>query len=115
MALTIHEDWAEIIALLLAAFGFIIAVALRNPLFSYFTILLSGFLAGRLFYMRRFKEPIFPFILIIVGFLFGYLIGGFWISRFWAFVFFGIAFSVSYYLHLKKIFVIFKSEPFINR
>jgi len=114
MGLSFHEDWAEILALAFLAVGFVFAILLTSPLFSYLTIFISGFLAARAFYSRRFREPILPFIIIIIGFLFGYLVGGFWISRFWAFVIFILSFSLSYYLHLKKFLVIFKSKKFIK-
>ena len=52
--------------------------------------------------------------MMIVGFLVGYLLGGFWASRFWILVFFALAFGVSYYLHLKEILVMFKKEHFIK-
>ncbi len=108
------ESWVENIVLLVLTVGFIIALLSFNPIWGYFSIFLAGALAGRIYYIKRHKEPILPFVLLIVGFLFGFLIGGFWISRFWSFVFFGIGFGVSYYLHQQKILVIFKNEDFIK-
>ena len=109
-----EEQWAEAITVFFAAIGFIIAILLGSALFTYLSVIISGFLAGRLFYMRRFSEPIFPFIMMIVGFLVGYLLGSFWASRFWVLVFFALSFGISYYLHLKEILVIFKKEHFIK-
>lgn len=110
----IEEQWAELFVLVFLVLGFFIAVLVQSPFFSYCSILLAGLLAGRIFYIKKTTEPILPFVLIIVGFLLGYLLGGFWISRVMAFILFVIAFVVSYYLHLKKILVIFKSERFIK-
>jgi hypothetical protein len=111
---TWEEQWAEAITVFFAAVGFVIAILLRSASFTYISVIISGFLAARLFYMRRYSEPIFPFIMMIVGFLVGYLLGGFWASRFWILVFFALAFGVSYYLHLKEILVMFKKEHFIK-
>ncbi len=108
------EDWAEVVTLFFAVLGFILSVVLQSAVFSYISIILAGFLAGRSFYIRRFKEPILPFVLMILGFLVGYLAGSFWVSRLWLLIIFALSFWVSYYLHLKKIFVIFKSERFIK-
>tara|TARA_Y100000310_G_scaffold336431_1_gene420960 strand:- start:478 stop:834 length:357 start_codon:yes stop_codon:yes gene_type:complete len=108
------ESWVENIILLLLVIGFFIAILSFNSFLSYLSIFLAGALAGRIYYIKKHKEPILPFVLLILGFLLGYLIGGFWISRVWSFIFFGIGFSLSYYLHRKKILVIFKNEDFIK-
>ncbi|HIG93892.1 TPA: hypothetical protein HA234_06875 [Candidatus Woesearchaeota archaeon] len=109
-----YRDWAELLMLVLIALGFVLSVLLQNASFSYTTILLAGFLAGRIYYLKRFTEPILPFILMIVGFLVGYLIGNFWVSRIWIVILFMLGLGFSYYLHLKKIIVIFKSENFFK-
>ena len=108
------ENWAETVTLFFAVLGFILSVTLQSVLFSYISIILAGFIAGRSFYIRRFREPILPFVFIILGFLVGYLAGSFWVSRAWLLVAFTLSFGLSYYLHLKKIFIIFKSERFIK-
>ncbi len=114
MTLKLVEQWPELTALFFLAVGFIIAVLLQSPKFSYVSIILCGFLAGRIYYLKRFKEPVFPFVLIIMGFLLGYLIGTFWVNRVLSLFLFLLSFFVSYYLHLKKILVIFKSERFLK-
>jgi RsiW-degrading membrane proteinase PrsW (M82 family) len=110
----LKEQWAESLTLFFLVVGFMFAVLMKNAAFSYITILLCGGLAGRTYYTKRETQPIFPFVLIILGFLLGYLIGGVWVSRIWVFIFFALGFGVSYYLHLKKILVIFKSENYIK-
>lgn len=106
--------WPEALSLLLLVIGFIMAVLLHNSFLNYLMVLLAGFLAARVYYSKRFTEPILPFIMIIIGFLIGYLLGSFWASRIWSFIFFSLGFGVSYYLHMKKILVIFKSKPYIK-
>ena len=108
----LEEQWAESLAVFFVVLGFIISVLLQSVIFSYISIILAGFLAGRVFYIKRYKEPLFPFVLIIVGFLVGYLVGGFWVSRILSLILFAAALIVSYQLHVKKILVIFKSEKY---
>ncbi len=114
MAIEWEEDWTEVLTLFFMILGFIISVLLQNAVLSYLSIILAGLLAGRIYYIKRFKAPILPFILMIVGFLLGYLISSFRISRIATLILFSLGFGVSYYLHLKKILVIFKSKDFIK-
>ena len=109
-----YEQWVEVVVVLFAVLGFILSILLANSILSYLTIIVSGVMAGRIYYTKRFEQPILPFVLIIAGFLLGYFIGGFWISRFWAMVFFLASFYTSYKLHMEKIFVIFKSKHFVK-
>lgn len=109
-----EKDWPEAFMFLFLVLGFILAVLMMSPIFTYLTILISGFLAGRIFFIKRYKEPILPFILIIAGFLVGFFLGSFWASRPLILIFFMVAFGLSYYLHKKKILVIFKSQSFLK-
>ncbi|MEW5896644.1 MAG: hypothetical protein AB1668_03060 [Nanoarchaeota archaeon] len=110
----LEEQWAELLSLLFLVVGFILSILLQNPYLSYITVLLGGFLAARGYYVKRYEEPILPFILMILGFLIGYLVGSFWANRLLVLLFFALGFALSYYLHLKKILVIFKSEGFFK-
>lgn len=110
----IEEQWAEIFVLAFVAIGFIFSIMLRNPSLSYLTVFLGGFIAARGYYLKKNKEPILPFVLMITGFLVGYLIGGIWVSKILILIFFALGVGTSYYLHLKKILVTFKSENFLK-
>jgi len=110
----LEEIWAETLMVIFILVGFVVSLLLANVTVIYLIVLLSGFLAGRVIYIKKFKEPIFPFVLMIIGFLFGYLLGGFGASRFWIAVFFLGSLGISYYLHLKKIITTFKSKNFIK-
>ncbi|PIN73592.1 hypothetical protein COV20_05200 [Candidatus Woesearchaeota archaeon CG10_big_fil_rev_8_21_14_0_10_45_16] len=109
-----EDQWPEVFTFFLLVLGFLISVFVRSAAFSYITIFFAGAVAARGFYMRRYKEPILPFILLIIGFLIGYLAGSIWANRFLALLLFLIGFGLSYYLHLKKIITIFKSKSFIK-
>lgn len=114
MNLKLEERWAELLALVFIVLGFVLSLALRQAIFSYISVLLAGFMSGRIFYIKHYTEPIFPFILLILGFLLGYLLGSFWASRIIILILFVVSFVLSYYLHLKKIITIFKSQQFIK-
>ena len=109
-----QESWAETFAVLFILIGFVLSLLLMKAFLVYLVIFLVGFLAGRIVYIKRFEEPIFPFILMILGFLFGYMLGSFWSSRLGVLIFFIVGLGVSYFLHLKKILVIFKSREFLK-
>ena len=108
------EQWVEALAAVFLVGGFMLSILLQNELLSYASVFLSGMVAARIYYVKRYTEPILPLVLIIIGFLVGYLLGNFWSSRITALAFFALGFSFSYYLHYKKIVVIFKSENFIK-
>ena len=114
MPLKLHEDWAEAFFSGCIILGFMVAILLRSPALSYLAILLAAFQAGRVIYLKHLKEPIFPFVLIVVGFLVGYLIGAFWVSRLLTIILFAGMFWLSYYLHKKEFITTFKSELFIK-
>ncbi len=114
MKLKLEEQWAEVLAILFAVAGFILSVLLQHALLSYITIIIAGLVAGRVFYIKHITEPILPFVLIIAGFLLGYLAGGFWASRFWLVLFFLVALVVSYYLHKRRIFKVFQHERWVR-
>src|SRR3989344_8970454 len=98
--LKIKQHWPELFALFFTLIGFLISVIITQPGLSYFAVFVSGLLAGRIYYIQRYK-PILPSILIILGFLVGYVAGSFWVSRFWTIIFFLTGFGFSYYIHVK--------------
>ncbi|MBU0457735.1 MAG: hypothetical protein ABH824_02535 [Nanoarchaeota archaeon] len=110
----LDEQWAESFMIFFIALGFIISLLLKNAFFSYLSVILAGLVCGRIYYIKKYQEPILPFVLIIIGFLFGYIMGSIWVSRILVLFFFSLGFAVSYYLHMKNILVKFKSENFIK-
>lgn len=111
--LKLKEHWHELFALCFTLLGFIISVVIAKPGLSYFAVFVSGLLAGRLYYIQRFK-PLYPSILIILGFLVGYVAGSFWVSRFWTIVFFLCGFGLFYYMQVRGIIGSFKSTGFVK-
>jgi hypothetical protein len=68
------DNWAEIAAFSVMIVGIIIALLSDSALISYIIIALAGFMVGRAYYMRKSRMR-FPFYLITVFFLAGYIIG----------------------------------------
>ena len=112
----IDESWVEWIALVFLILGFLLSLLTNSFFLSVIVISLSGVIIGRSFYVIKNSKGIFPFIIVVLGFLLGYLTGGFVHSHnrtiiVLLFLFFAI---VSYKLHDKKILVIFKSKNFLK-
>lgn len=112
--LNLQYEWPELLALCFTLLGFFFSVIISQPSLSYFFVFVSGLLAARIYYSQRYTQPILPSVLIILGFLVGYVAGSFWVSRFWAVVFFLFGFFLSYYIHVKGIIGSFKSRDFIK-
>lgn len=110
----IEENWVETLTIACIVLGFILSLTLHNAFLSYLIIFIIGFLAGRMYYIKKHKEPIVHIVILILGFLLGYLIASFWSNRLLAFIIFFSAFYLSYYLHREKIITMFKSENFLK-
>ena len=74
--LDFYKDWPEYFFILLLVLGFLVALASRSAGLTYFIIFISGLITGRGFYKRRHQNR-FPFILTTLGFLIGFILGGF--------------------------------------
>lgn len=68
------EHWAEIVSLALLVVGLILSLLSDAAIISYIIIFLCGIFVGRIYYLRR-TEVGFPFYMIVVFFLVGYVIG----------------------------------------
>ncbi|MBI2665985.1 hypothetical protein HYX13_00070 [Candidatus Woesearchaeota archaeon] len=109
-----EEEWAEVFALFFLVVGFIISVLLQSPSLTYLILFLAGGLAGRTYYFKESSQPILPFVLMILGFLLGYMLGNFWTNRVWGIIVFAFGFWGSLQLHRKEIIGTFKSKLFIK-
>jgi len=96
-------DWPELYSFLLLIIGFIVAISMRNTILNSLVIVMAGFLGGRLLYEAKVKET-FPYLLILVGFLLGYMLGSFYTSRRLILFLFLISVWITYYLHKKEVF-----------
>ena len=110
----ILESWAEVAFVILILLGFFISLIIYSPFLNYLVIILSGFLAGRIFYEKKRTQPIFPYLLIMVGFLLGFMLGAVRASKLAVIVLFLGTALVSYKLHQKGHISFFRSEGFIK-
>lgn len=94
------DKWAELFFLVLLIVGFVISVSVGSAFFSYVVVLLFGLMAGR---FLNYRKSMFPFYLVILGLLVGYILGsryGNWRLNLFFFV---VGAAVSWVLHSKKI------------
>jgi len=101
IGVVLWKQWAEVFFVILLMIGFLIAVSIKSVAMNYIVIFLAGMMAGRLVYEKKGKQPIFAFFLIIVGFLFGYMLGSFAVNKKLIVIFFIIGSLTSYYIHKK--------------
>ena len=95
-------DWMEFFFLLIAAIGLIFALVVPSAIVGYALVFVSGYFAGRVLYQRR-TNIIFPFYVIVAGFLIGYLIGIQYGDRIIATVLYIAGAVLSYQLHKKGV------------
>ena len=110
----IFKNWAETFFIALVLIGFFIALLLDSAALSYLVIVMAGVIAGRFFFRRRVAQPIFPFVLIIIGFLIGFMIGAIRANKFAIIILFVGATIASYYLHQQGYLEYFKTAGFIR-
>jgi len=98
MTAVFFRNWAEIVAFILLIIGFLFSLAAPSAVLSYFIIFFAGLMAGRFIYYRK-KSMVAPYVIIVIGFFIGYLLGvryGNWLV---ITVLFVLGSILSYYLH----------------
>jgi uncharacterized membrane protein len=93
-------NWVEISFIFLLLFGFFLSAMINNIYLSYGIALLAGLVAGKVIYHKK-KDYLFPHVLLITGFILGYLIGNKVGSAIAIIIIFSIGNLISYYLHEK--------------
>ncbi|MCH8067262.1 MAG: hypothetical protein IIC69_01645 [Nanoarchaeota archaeon] len=96
------KSWAEFFFFVLMIIGFIVALWATSfsAVISYIVVFLSGMIGGRLLYDRK-KKLTFPYYVIIIGFIIGYVIGTYYGSRNIVIILFVLGILLSYHLHNK--------------
>jgi len=98
------DAWGEVLTTVFLIFGLLVSILVDSSLVSYIVILISGFMVGRVYHMRRHKIGV-PFFLIIIGYLVGYILGaairdrGHW---FFLLIFFAIGAMLGEFIHKRK-------------
>ncbi|MCK5282327.1 MAG: hypothetical protein KAK00_02875 [Nanoarchaeota archaeon] len=101
-ALNFFSEWAEFFSLVLLFIGIFIGIISPSAAITYLVAIFAGFFAGRLLYERKEKLKA-PYLLIIIGFIMGYVIGTFYGDRRITFILFLIGTALGYFLFDKKI------------
>ena len=92
------EDWAEVTGFFLLVIGFFMAITAGSAVISYFIIILSGLMGGRIWY--RIKENLkTPWIIILFGFLVGFVSGSFYGNKKIIILLYVVGIFLSYWLH----------------
>ena len=97
-----YRYWMEFFFVVLMILGIVVALSSPSAVISYFIIFLVGMFAGRLIYIRKNNIKL-PYLLIIAGFVIGYLIGTYYGNRRLMIILFVIGSIFSYKLYDKKI------------
>lgn len=101
-AMNLADYWGEILAIVLLIIGFILAVASGSAVISYAVILFAGMILGRLWY--KFRNTLkLGWVLVILGFLAGYILGSQYGNRAIIIIFFVGGFVLSYATHKGKV------------
>jgi hypothetical protein len=108
------EHWVEALSAVLLLLGFLFALVIQSPVMHSIVIILAGFLAGRVLYDRHRVQPIFPFILMIVGFLFGFMLGAIAANKLLLTILFTFSLAGSYWAHKRGYIEFFKAQGFLK-
>ena len=100
MAEFFFKNWAEFFFFVVMVIGFAVSLMAPSAIISYAIVFLSGMIGGRLLYDRKGKLT-FPYYIIIMGFLIGYLIGTYYGSRKVVIVLFVLGILFGYRLYSK--------------
>jgi hypothetical protein len=102
--MTLLDDWAEIFALFLLFVGLVISLLSDAAIISYIMITICGFVIGRLYHIKK-GNLRFPFLILVLGFLIGYVVGIKINNRgnfIFIILFFIVGSYIGYYLNEKK-------------
>ena len=96
------KNWMEVWFFIMLAIGLIIAVSAPSAVTGYIIVTLSGTAAGRLVYRRK-DDIQFPYLVIILGFFIGYVVGSYYGSRLLTAFLFIAGFVLGYKLFEKQL------------
>ncbi|MBW2977034.1 hypothetical protein KY347_06325 [Candidatus Woesearchaeota archaeon] len=102
MAEFFFKNWAEFFFFVIMVIGFIFGLwaTSLSAVISYFVVFISGMIGGRLIYERK-KKLTFPYYVIIIGFIIGYVLGTYYGSRKVVVILFVLGILFSYHLYNK--------------
>lgn len=99
--INLFRNWVEFLFVVVLIIGFGISISLESLGVTYFVIFLCGMVVGRMWYQGK-KAIKLPTMLVIVGFVVGYIFGtryGGWKGILFFFV---LGALIAYYIYEKK-------------
>ena len=102
MAEFFFKNWTEFFFFVLMVIGLIVGLWATSfsAVINYIVIFLSGMIGGRLLYDRKGKIT-FPYYIILIGFIAGYVLGTYYGSRKIVVILFVLGILLSYHLYNK--------------
>ncbi|TKJ17470.1 hypothetical protein CEE44_02965 [Candidatus Woesearchaeota archaeon B3_Woes] len=102
MKLNLFMDWPEVLAFVLLVIGFFSALGSGSAVIAYTLVLLAGLMGGRIWFRvkKGFKTP---WVIILTGFLIGFMLGSRYGSNKIILLFYVFGIAISYYLHDREI------------
>ena len=113
MAVEWEKEWVQYGATFILLIGLFIALLSKNIFIGLAVMFLSGLVAGRVWFLKRYKEQIFPHVVIICGFILGMLVGSMWSSWILNVVVFFLGCYMGYIFHVKG-YITFKNQLFVK-
>jgi hypothetical protein len=101
-ALTYWSDWAETFFLFLLLLGLVIGVLSPSAAVTYLIAFFAGAVAGRIIWFRK-NKIMAPYVLIVIGFVLGFIITSFRGERGITFLLFLLGAVITYYLFKNKV------------
>jgi len=101
-AFTFFKDWGEFMFFVLLVIGFILSLAAPSAVISYIMVFILGIMSGRLLYDRK-NKLVFPYFLIITGFILGYILGAYFGNKITILTLYLIGIFVGYQIYDKGI------------
>lgn len=71
------RNWGEFLFFVLLVIGFLLSLLAPSAVISYIMVFVVGIMSGRLLYERK-NKLVFPYYLIIIGFIIGYILGAYY-------------------------------------
>jgi predicted membrane protein len=102
IGMSVWRSWPEWTGLVLLVLGFIVALSISSLWLNITIIFLAGMLVGRVVYKKKGNVPLFPFMLIVIIFMVGYLLGSYTYNRILILIIFIISTTISYKIHKKR-------------
>jgi uncharacterized membrane protein YjjP (DUF1212 family) len=96
--LDLYNHWPEFLAFMVLVIGFFIAALSGSAVMSYIIVFFCGMIGGRIWFVVK-KALKVPWILILTGFLIGFILGTFYGDKRIIILSYLVGVIISYYLH----------------